>query len=160
MPCYLFTYHAYGSWMPDRPQGYVQRKQGILPPDAVLAQKYRAAMEQSEAKFTSDVQIALIDSLLESREKQSFQLYFVATDITHVHAVVGWRDNRKWLRMRSTIKGSLSRYLNGNIERREWFVDGGSRRHVKEQEHFDHLVSKYLPRHNGWKWSPEKGKFR
>ena len=72
MPCYLFTYHAYGSWMPDRPQGYVQRKQGILPPDAVLAQKYRTAMEQSEAKFTSDVQIALIDSLLESREKQSF----------------------------------------------------------------------------------------
>ncbi|MEM1305417.1 MAG: hypothetical protein AAGG46_11005, partial [Planctomycetota bacterium] len=29
MPVYLFTYHTYGSWLPDRPQGYVQRDQGI-----------------------------------------------------------------------------------------------------------------------------------
>ncbi len=74
MPCYLFTYHAYGSWMHDRRQGYVQRKRGILPPDVALAQKYRAAMTQCEVKFTSDTQIAIIDCLLESREKQNFEL--------------------------------------------------------------------------------------
>lgn len=160
MPCYLFTYHAYGSWMLDREQGYVERKRGILAPDAALAQKYRAAMQQCEVKFTSATQIAIIDCLLESREKKNFELYLVATDITHVHALTSWRDGRKWLRMRSTIKGSLSRYLNGKINRREWFVDGGSRRHVKEQGHFDYLVATYLPRHNGWKWSPSKGKYR
>src|SRR4051794_35604479 len=29
MPCYLFTYHAYGSWMPDHKRGYVHRGQGV-----------------------------------------------------------------------------------------------------------------------------------
>ncbi|QDT75400.1 hypothetical protein I41_46100 [Lacipirellula limnantheis] len=33
MPCCLFTYHAYGSWTPDRKQGYVKRHQGILQQD-------------------------------------------------------------------------------------------------------------------------------
>ncbi len=37
MPCYLFTFHAFGTWMPDREEGFVQRKKGILPPDEELA---------------------------------------------------------------------------------------------------------------------------
>ena len=37
MPCYLFTFHAYGTWMPDREEGFVRREQGILPPDEELA---------------------------------------------------------------------------------------------------------------------------
>jgi hypothetical protein len=41
MPCYLFTYHAYLSWMPDRPQGYVRRKKGIFPPDEEKAEAYK-----------------------------------------------------------------------------------------------------------------------
>jgi hypothetical protein len=40
MPCYLFTYHAYGSWMPDRVEGYVRRGQGILPRDTQMASLY------------------------------------------------------------------------------------------------------------------------
>ena len=46
------------------------------------------------------------------------------------------------------------------IERREWFVEGGSRKRVKDRAHFDYLVTTYLPRHRGWKWSSEKGKRR
>ena len=33
MPCYLFTYHAYGSWLPDHAEGYVHWKEGQQPPD-------------------------------------------------------------------------------------------------------------------------------
>ena len=42
MPCYLFTYHGYGTWLPDRSRGYVRRKEGILPTDeAPMAECYR-----------------------------------------------------------------------------------------------------------------------
>jgi hypothetical protein len=33
MPVYLFTYHAYRSWMPDRPEGFVQEGRGIEAPN-------------------------------------------------------------------------------------------------------------------------------
>jgi len=36
MPCYLFTYHAYASWMPDREEGHVRRGEGILSADEKL----------------------------------------------------------------------------------------------------------------------------
>ena len=36
MPVYLFTFHAYGSWLPDNPRGYVRRKEGIQPQDVPL----------------------------------------------------------------------------------------------------------------------------
>ncbi len=68
MPYYLFTYHAFGSWMPDRKQGYVRRGQGILVPDHVMAERYRAAMTQGAVEFNSAIQLAIIDILLESRE--------------------------------------------------------------------------------------------
>ena len=41
MPVYLFTYHAYQSWMPDRGRGFVQKGRGIQPTNALLAHAYR-----------------------------------------------------------------------------------------------------------------------
>ena len=43
MPVYLFTYHAYQSWMPDRARGFVQKGRGIQPPNEALAAAYRQA---------------------------------------------------------------------------------------------------------------------
>ncbi len=160
MPCYLFTYHAYGTWMPDRKQGYVQRTRGILAPDQAKADRYRAAMTQAEVNFDSKTQLAILDSLINSQAKQEFEMYFAATESTHVHILMGWRDDRNWLRMRSTIKGSMSRHLNRIFRRQEWFVEGGSRKRVKDREHFQYLMTRYLRKHAGWKWCAEKGKYR
>lgn len=160
MPCYLFTYHAFGTWMPDRKQGYVQRSRGILAPDQAKASKYRILMKQAEVNFGSKTQRAILDCLLDSQIKQEFELYFAATDTTHVHILVSWRDDRRWLRMRSTIKGSMSRHLNRMLSRQEWFVEGGSRKRVKDRDHFKYLMTRYLPKHDGWKWSAERGKHR
>lgn len=146
--------------MPDRKQGYVKRNRGVLTPNQEMAAKYRTAMKEPPIEFDDTTQLALLDSILESQVPQRFESYFIATDLTHVHLLVGWRDTRTWLRMRSTIKSSMSRYLNDQIGRREWFVEGGSRKRVKDQTHFDYLVTKYLPRHTGWEWSSDKGKYR
>jgi hypothetical protein len=160
MPCYLFTYHAYGSWMPDRSRGYVKRRRGILPRDVDMAAKYHAAMKEQALEFNDNMQGLILDTMLASHQPQVFKPYFITTDISHVHLFVGWRDGRTWLRMRSSIKGSMSRYLNNQLDRRKWFVEGGSRKQVRDRTHFEYLMRTYLPRHRGWKWSSANGKYR
>jgi len=146
--------------MPDRRQGYVKRKQGILDPDPELARRYRHAMRGNEVHFTSEIQLVMMKAMLESCEKQHFELFFFATESTHLHILVGWRDVRPWLRMRSTLKGSVTRRLNLDFGQREWFREGGSRKRVIDHKHFNYLRNDYLPKHSGWKWDPDKGRFR
>jgi REP element-mobilizing transposase RayT len=159
MPCYLFTYHSFGSWLPDRKRGYVKRHRGILAPDKIMAEKYRSAMKETVVELQSDIQRIIIDAVLDSREKQRFETYYITTDATHVHVLVGWRDERPWLHLRSIIKGSISRRLNQDHHRRTWFAEGGSRKQVTDHVHFNYLVQRYLPKHRGWKWSPQGGIF-
>jgi hypothetical protein len=160
MPCYLFTFHSYGSWLPDRKRGFVKRHRGILAPDAAMASKYRLVMKETAVEFSNDIQRVCIDAILESQDTQEFEAFFVATDPTHVHALVGWRDERPWLHMRRIIKTSLTRTLNTRLHPRTWLAEGGSRKRLKDRAHFDYLVQQYLPQHRGWKWSPERGTFR
>jgi hypothetical protein len=107
MPCYLFTYHAYGTWLPDRKQGYVERKRGILPTDMTEAARYRTSMKETVAEFRSATQLSAIGGIIDSQTKQKFEAYYIATESTHIHALVGWRDERTWLHMRSIIKSSI-----------------------------------------------------
>lgn len=159
MPCYLFTYHAYGSWLPGRTRGYVKRGQGILPPDKHMHRLYAEAMKETAVEFNEQPQRWSIAALLESEPLQRFELYYVSTDATHLHVLLGWRGNRDPITMRGLVKGSLTRRLN-SFERRTWFAQGGSRKQVRSSGHFNYLVTTYLPKHTGWKWSREKGLHR
>ena len=154
MPCYLFTFHAYGTWMPDRRQGFVRRGgQGVLPPDGVLAESYRERAAETQAIFDATVQRLLIEETCIACEKQRYRGHSIATDSTHLHALVSWLDQRPWLKIRTSLKSSLSRRLNREVKRRHnWFVDSASRKRVKDQQHFDYLANVYLPSHRGWKW--------
>lgn len=160
MPCYLFTYHAYGTWMPDRSRGYVKRSRGILPRDDQMAELYRRSMKEQAVSFDDQLQRWSIAALLESEPLQLFELYFVATDATHLHVLLGWRNDRGAVALRSLVKGSLSRALNRAVKHRIWFADGGSRKQVKSGGHFAYLTTSYLPKHAGWKWSRERGYFK
>jgi REP element-mobilizing transposase RayT len=135
-------------------------KRGILSADAAMATNYRAAMKEEAFKFDGETQLAILDAVLDSRAMQRFETYYIATESTHVHILVGWRDKRPWLHMRSIIKGSISRKLNQKFGKRNRLAEGGSRKKVKDRAHFDWLVNQYLAKHRGWKWSPERGKFR
>jgi len=113
-------------------------------------------MTEEPVEFDDNLQKAIITALLDSREKQAFEVYFIATEPSHVHVLLDWRDERPWLRMRSTVKGSVSRSLNQKFHRRTWLAECGSRKRVADQSHFDYLRNKYLPNHRGWKWCPER----
>jgi REP element-mobilizing transposase RayT len=153
MPCYLFTFHAYRTWLPDREGGFVRRKQGVLPPDEELGQQYCERAKDDEVIFDARLQILLIEETQIACKKQNYRGHYIATEPTHIHALISWPDERPWLKIRDGLKSSLTRRLNRDVRRRDkWFVESASRKHVKDDTHFDHLVNTYLPSHGGWKW--------
>jgi len=160
MPCYLFTYHGYGTWLPDQPDGYVTREKGQLPQDTRQATRYRDLMTEGECRFDEAHQQTAIDELQMAGVKQDFRLHFVATEHTHLHVLLSWKDDRPWMRLRVAIKTSLTRRLNREYFDRKWLSEGASRKRVINQEHFDYLVCTYLAEHSGWKWCEERGLFR
>ena len=160
MPCYLFTYHAYGSWMPDRKQGFVRRTEGVLPPDANLAREYRSDLKQRPVSFDGQIQSLIINELQTACVHQKCRGHYAATETSHVHVLVSWRDDRPWKKVRSGLKSSLTRRLNRELRRQIWFSDSASRRRVEDRAHFDYLVEQYLPSHRGWKWEEGGEPFR
>jgi hypothetical protein len=160
VPCYLFTYHAYGSWLPDHPRGYVHRGEGILPPDKHMGELYLANLKQAPVRFDRAIQRQLIEAALEASEHQNLRCHYTATELTHMHVLVSWKIERQWQVVREKLRESLSRRLNGQFQHREWFSKGRSRRHVKDRAHFDYLVNVYLPKHSGMKWCEGRGVFQ
>jgi hypothetical protein len=53
MPVYLFTYHAYQSWLPDNRRGFVQEHQGVQPTNGRLAAAYRKAASHPPYESTA-----------------------------------------------------------------------------------------------------------
>jgi len=155
MPVYLFTYHAYGSWLPDRPQGFVQRNQGIQPPNPALAGSYRSAMEYEPVKFSRRQKQRLIEKFLEVCTSEGYRGHGAACEFSHLHVLVSWREDL--LRVRK-IRGRLKNLLALSLSRqagttgRPWFSQGASSKRVFGQQHFEYLMNVYLPRHRGWQW--------
>jgi hypothetical protein len=159
MPCYLFTWHAYATWMPDRKQGYVKKGKGVLPPDEKQAAKYRARQKEPAASFDDLIQRLAIGECLVAAEKRNFRLHAAATELTHLHVLISWTDTRTFEQLRRGLRESITRRLN-TLRRRTWLEAGGSRKRVHDQKHFDYLMNQYLPNHSGWKWREIVGYYR
>jgi REP element-mobilizing transposase RayT len=131
MPCYLFTFHAYGTWLPDRKRGFVRRDgQGIHEQNLELADKYKKQMMQDVVRFDREVQIKIVEALQETSLFQKLRLHGIATDASHVHLLVSWKDDRKWDSIRRSLKHALTSHLN-QIKKQQWLTRAGSRKHVK-----------------------------
>lgn len=159
MPCYLFTWHAYATWMPDRQQGYVRKGRGILPTDRAEAERYRARQKEAVACFDEAVQRLLIEECIATASFRRFRLHGVATEATHMHVLVSWPDERPFAELCRGLRESLSRRLNA-VLRRRWLSKDGSRKRVRDEGHWAYLMNKYLPGHSGWKWREGVGFYR
>ena len=160
MAVYLITVHAYRSGMPDRPEGYVRRGEGVLPTDMRMAEIYHAIANEPAVRFGDEQQRLLIDESLAASAKQSIRCHFAATDPTHFHLLLCWKTAKTSAAIRKSIKTSLTRRLNRECEQRTWFSRSGSRKRVTDEDHFNNLVQSYLPSHRGWKWSEARGYFK
>lgn len=160
MPCYLFTYHTYGTWYPDRRQGYVRRGQGILPSDPAAAQVYKERAAHDTILLDGIHQQALIARLIDAVSFIDSRLHAVATDSTHIHMLLSWRGNRTWQQNRASLKKSMTLMLKDLFADRPWFAENASRKRVENREHFDYLMNVYLPNHRGWKWREDRGYYQ
>jgi len=157
MPVYLITLHTYGSWLPDRKQGYVKRGRGIQPQSHEASARYRKRMLNEAVMWGHALQRVVLEAVREKCEVRGWKLYAVATDRTHLHVLVGWESNETWQLVRRGLKSSISRRLNQTVRRRQWLAQGGSRKSVRDQEHFNFLRGTYLPRHPGWRYDRDQG---
>lgn len=153
MAVYLFTYHAYRSWMPDNPLGYVRRGEGILPPDAIMAQHYTKAARADEVAFDHTMQRVIVHAVRESCAHHAWRLHYACTTSTHAHILISWRGFFDWKRVSNTLKRRIGIALSKAFNRKgPWLSRGQSAKRVKDQAHFDHLMTTYLPNHRGASW--------
>lgn len=152
MPCYMYSYHGRATWMPDHRRGFVQRGKGIQPTNEDLANSYRRHRDEPAVSFTAPIQRLLVDAARAAGDHLEATVHAVATEPTHLHVLVSWDHERDWKSMRASIRSAMSRRLNEQVERRNWFADTPSRKRVRDREHFDYLMLTYLPKHHGAKW--------
>ena len=154
MPVYLFTVHSYRSWNPDDRRGYVRRGQGILESDAGMAHAYADSATEEPFLFGSFEQTALHWIVWDCCQRRDWRLHGVAFEPTHVHILLSWKDDTAMPEVFRKMKNLMSRELGLRCtpKRSHWFSKFGSRQQVKDQRHFDHLMSAYLPKHGGLVW--------
>lgn len=154
MAAYHFTLHAYRTWNADRPQGYVVRGRGIQPQNFETARAYDARATQPRVLFTPRHQRVIVWAVWDACRRRHWKLHQVATDDTHVHALVSWRMFLPWQQVRAKLKNLISWALTKEFKApgKSWLVREGSRKRVTNRRHFDYLMEKYLPDHRGLKW--------
>lgn len=157
MPCYLFTYHGHGTWLPDHSRGYVRRKLGVLERDLEMAERYRENLVGDAVGFDRAKQQVLISAAIEAFQFQEVRGHGIATESTHVHILVSWKTDHTWEIVRRRLRSSLTRQFNAEFGKREWFAKQPSRKRVADRRHFDHLMQIYLRRHSGLKWREGDG---
>jgi len=167
MPVYLFTFHGHMTWMPDHPRGYTRRGRGYQNPDPVRAEWYRKNAEDKEACiFDDELMRALVEEARTACKHQHLRLHSGTTETTHLHYLVSCMDARHWLKVRNSLKMSLSLRLkregNQATSTPRNLTDiklsrSGSRKRVATRKHFDYLMQTYLPSHSGLKWFEDRG---
>ena len=154
MPVYLFTFRAYRSWNADNPRGYVRWQEGVLPPDREMAARYDKRALAAPNRFDKFQQAVLVWIAYDACQRRNWRLHYVATERTHVHILVSWREFQPWEKVCHKLKNLASLMLGRKCATpgHDWFGGKRSRKRVKCQRHFDHLVNNYLPKHRGLQW--------
>ncbi|WP_146583875.1 hypothetical protein [Posidoniimonas polymericola] len=143
--------------MPDREDGYVRRRRGVLPPDLGMADQYRTNASEDAADFYAPEQRTIIEAVLDAAPFIQVEVHSIATEATHFHVLASWRSERDRIGVSNSLRGRVRRELRLHFSARRWLARDASRRQVKDRQHFEYLVQTYLPRHRGLKWDRKLG---
>ncbi len=163
MPVFVFTYHAYRSWLPDHPRGYIERGKGRQFPSEREAERYRQNAQHDEFTFTSELQALLIAESRNACNHQGLRLHLAATEPTHVHVLVSWMGDKAAQQVSKSLKSSLTRALRKHSDihdvesARPFFSHGSDRTRLHTRDHFNHWMNKYGPSHIGLVWREGDG---
>lgn len=159
MAVYLFTFHAYRSWLPDHRRGYVKRHQGILPPDAQMSEHYVRRARFDAVRFSPAMAQRIIECTQQVCQQYEWRCHCITVVWSHVHILLSWRGFRAFDGVRTMLKRELGRGLRQRFTNnltQPFFSRGSSRRRIIDRRHFDHLMNTYLPAHrkyHGIYWS-------
>ena len=154
MPVHHYTFHAYRSWNADHPEGWIQRgKLGVQEPDRGIA-RYRARIARFPAvRFSDWQQHLIVSSAREICTRHGWQCRGVGADETHVHVVVSWAGEEAGnAEFRKKLKRVIGLLLarDAGTTGIPYFPAGYGDTRVRDREHFDYLISTYLPSHRVW----------
>jgi REP element-mobilizing transposase RayT len=154
MAVYHFTIHAYRSWGPDNPRGYVHHTEGLQPANEEMARWYDAHAKFDPVKFEQNLQQVLTRETHAICLRRQWRLHALGNEQSHLHALISWIEYIDSSRVVAQLKGALSHHLGKEIgpPGRKWFSRGASERRVVDKAHFDYLVDTYLPSHSGIFW--------
>jgi hypothetical protein len=152
---YLFTYHAYRSWNADHRRGYTRKDEGVLPPDQKRAEFYDRKAKQPPVEFDRAIQAVLIAGAADVCRHRRWRFHAAGTDPTHGHFLISWNEFTSWSDVSDKLKNLLSPFLGRLADEtgRRWFSAQQSRKRVTTPEHFDYLVTRYLPGQRGLSWT-------
>jgi hypothetical protein len=154
MAVYHFTVHAYRSWRPDNPRGYVHHTNGLLPTDEEMARWYDAHAKSDPMSFETAIQLLLTREVHAICLRRGWRLHAIGNEESHLHALLSWIGFVESNTVVAQLKGALSHHLGKEIgpPGRKWFSRGASEKRVLNKAHFDYLVTTYLPSHSGIFW--------
>lgn len=153
MAVYLFTFHAYRSWLPSHRRGYVQRHKGILPPDAQMSDIYVRRARFDAVRFTPAMAQLIIERTQQVCRQYDWRCHCITVVWSHVHVLLSWRGFRAFESVRAILKRELTRGLRESINNpaQPFFSRSSSRRRITDHRHFDHLMKTYLPAHRKYR---------
>ncbi|MFA7237781.1 MAG: hypothetical protein WC058_13035 [Phycisphaeraceae bacterium] len=127
MAVFLYTIHAYRSWMPDHKRGFVLRGKGIQKPDAKRASWYHTLAKHDRMVFSDARCGQIIDAVKEVCANKQWRLHGVVVVWTHLHLIVSWAAYADARRARAVIKKAITTWLrDATGEHRKWLSGGGS----------------------------------
>jgi len=154
MAVYLITIHAYRSWLPDHPRGYVQRKRGIQRSDPEQAAAYTRRAKHERRRFDDAMCRALVEASRQAATRWDWRWHAAVAVWSHVHVQVSWETFVEGKAARQLLKRHLTEHMNEAYgDDHPWFSRAGSVKRVVDRDHFDRLVYEYLPSHKkygGW----------
>ncbi len=94
---YLITIHAYGSWLPGRSSGYVDRQHNhfgepMLQGNDVILQKQKDQMIGEPIHFDRPMRHVVDQALREHAQVKQWQIYPLHVRTNHVHVVITAKD--------------------------------------------------------------------
>ncbi len=174
MPVYHLTVHAFGSWTENHPRGYVQRSEGLKPPNERLHRARRALQKQPAVRFDATQQALIHEAALATMKRRDIRLHAAAVTATHAHLILSYHHPLCTCRSPASACGAPPDYCQrgcpartsaekaaGRFKKnagmalsssapavgRRWFSRGWDLTPVRTPQHLSHLMTDYLPAH-------------
>lgn len=115
-----------------------------------MARRYDRLAKHERVRFTADLRRVIIEGCRDICSRRDWRLHHVVVVSSHFHPLVSWRDRSlKRLEVRDTIKRLVGMMLAQHAQQpgRRWLSRKGPPKPVPTREHFEHLMSRYLPGH-------------